>query len=165
MANELRENNITIRGGADGATYTPHVDNNGVLSWTNNKGYPNPPESIIKGKDGESPYVGANGNWWVGDKDTGVPVASGGTIITGDLTYKIEVAMTDSSWEKINGKWQVSILQGTHKITTIHSITAERKNESGIYENMIYSYKRYLTGAVAIIVDEKINMRVIIKGE
>lgn len=25
------------------------------------------------GKDGDVPYVGDNGNWWVGDKDTGVP--------------------------------------------------------------------------------------------
>ncbi len=25
------------------------------------------------GKDGKTPYVGNNGNWWIGDKDTGVP--------------------------------------------------------------------------------------------
>lgn len=24
------------------------------------------------GKDGETPYIGKNGNWWIGDKDTGV---------------------------------------------------------------------------------------------
>lgn len=35
-------------------------------------GEPGPP-----GKDGETPYVGENGNWWIGDTDTGF-IASGG---------------------------------------------------------------------------------------
>ncbi len=30
------------------------------------------------GKDGLTPYIGENGNWWIGDKDTGVPATSGG---------------------------------------------------------------------------------------
>lgn len=38
----------TIRGGADGATYIPFVSEDGYLSWTNNKGYPNPPPVKIK---------------------------------------------------------------------------------------------------------------------
>ena len=25
------------------------------------------------GQDGETPYIGVNGNWWIGDTDTGVP--------------------------------------------------------------------------------------------
>lgn len=33
-----------------------------------------------KGQDGLTPHIGENGNWWIGDKDTGVPaVGSGGT--------------------------------------------------------------------------------------
>ena len=24
------------------------------------------------GEDGKTPYIGENGNWWIGDKDTGV---------------------------------------------------------------------------------------------
>ena len=44
-----------------------------------------PPEIIVElagsgppGPPGDSPYIGSNGNWWVGETDTGAPV-SGGT--------------------------------------------------------------------------------------
>lgn len=38
--------------GADGVTYFPHVSANGVLSWTNDGGKPNPDPVNIKGADG-----------------------------------------------------------------------------------------------------------------
>ncbi len=49
----------------------------------------------VDGKDGETPYIGENGNWWIGDKDTGVKAqgdkgdkgntgATGATGATGD---------------------------------------------------------------------------------
>ncbi len=31
-----------------------------------------------KGEDGKTPYIGENGNWWIGDTDTGVPATGGG---------------------------------------------------------------------------------------
>lgn len=40
--------------GEDGATFTPSVDANGNLSWTNNKGLSNPPTVNIKGPKGDS---------------------------------------------------------------------------------------------------------------
>lgn len=40
--------------GKDGATFTPSVDANGNLSWTNNKGLSNPPTVNIKGPKGDS---------------------------------------------------------------------------------------------------------------
>lgn len=30
------------------------------------------PIPTIKGKDGLTPYIGENGNWWIGETDTGV---------------------------------------------------------------------------------------------
>lgn len=39
--------------GADGATFFPVVSDNGVLSWTNDRGLDNPAPVNIKGKDGE----------------------------------------------------------------------------------------------------------------
>lgn len=30
------------------------------------------------GKDGITPHIGENGNWWIGEKDTGVSATSGG---------------------------------------------------------------------------------------
>lgn len=44
---------IVVEGGAgSGATYTPSVSPDGVLSWTNDKGLPNPSAVNIKGVDG-----------------------------------------------------------------------------------------------------------------
>lgn len=47
--------------GEDGATFTPSVDANGNLSWTNNKGLSNPPTVNIKGPKGDS-GEGGGGN-------------------------------------------------------------------------------------------------------
>lgn len=44
--------------GEDGATFTPYVDADGNLSWTNDKGLPNPATVNIKGADGKD---GSNG--------------------------------------------------------------------------------------------------------
>lgn len=30
------------------------------------------------GPPGDTPYIGENGNWWIGDTDTGVPASGGG---------------------------------------------------------------------------------------
>lgn len=40
--------------GADGVTFTPHVSDDGVLSWTNDGGLPNPDPVSIMGPAGES---------------------------------------------------------------------------------------------------------------
>lgn len=43
-----------------GATYTPIVTENGVLSWTNDKGLPNPNPVNLKPKDGYTPVKGVD---------------------------------------------------------------------------------------------------------
>ena len=58
--------------GADGATFFPSVSDQGVISWTNNQGRENPPPKNIRGDNGTTPHVGENGNWWIGETDTGV---------------------------------------------------------------------------------------------
>lgn len=30
-------------------------------------------ERVIRGKDGITPHIGENGNWWIGEVDTGIP--------------------------------------------------------------------------------------------
>lgn len=72
--------------GVDGVTFTPHIDAEGNLSWTNDGGLDNPEPVNIRGpkglnggpgspgepgEDGITPHIGANGNWWVGENDTG----------------------------------------------------------------------------------------------
>ncbi|MFR9500644.1 MAG: hypothetical protein SNH18_09405, partial [Rikenellaceae bacterium] len=36
------------------------------------------PPAYQQGPPGETPYIGANGNWWVGEEDTGVAASGGG---------------------------------------------------------------------------------------
>lgn len=46
--------------GEQGATFTPSVDTDGNLSWTNNKGLANPPTVNIKGPKGDSGEGGSS---------------------------------------------------------------------------------------------------------
>ncbi len=62
--------------GENGATFTPNVDENGIITWTNDGGLENPQSVNIKGVKGDNgitPHIGVNGNWYIGDTDTGVP--------------------------------------------------------------------------------------------
>lgn len=57
----IKINNIKINGGADGATFIPSVSSDGILSWTNDKGYTNPVPVKIKGANGKDGDDGATG--------------------------------------------------------------------------------------------------------
>ena len=78
--------------------------------------------------------------------------------------YELKVLATDAVWEEVNGKYQVRVAQVTHNFKKIYSIVAQRKVTNDYYENMIYSYKIYKSGSVAVIVDNKIDIRIVIKG-
>ena len=76
--------------GKDGITFTPVVtspsDDKLTLSWENDGGAENPESVTItapKGENGETPYIGTNGNWYIGNTDTGKP-ARGATGAKGD---------------------------------------------------------------------------------
>lgn len=55
--------NVTGGGGSgeNGATFTPSVDDSGNLSWTNDKGLPNPDPVNIKGPKGDTGATGEQG--------------------------------------------------------------------------------------------------------
>lgn len=78
--------------------------------------------------------------------------------------YELKVLATDDVWEEVNGKYQVRVAQVTHNFKKIYSIVAQRKVTNDYYENMIFSYKIYKSGSVAVIVDKKIDIRIVIKG-
>lgn len=88
--------------GEDGATFIPYVSESGIISWTNDKGLRNPEPVNIKGEpgkdgingrdgvdgkdgkngaDGTTPHIGENGNWFIGDTDTGVPAKGEGASV------------------------------------------------------------------------------------
>ena len=51
--------------GPRGATFTPSVDEDGNLSWSNDKGLPNPTIININGADGHTPVKGTD--YWTAD--------------------------------------------------------------------------------------------------
>ena len=55
--------------GENGATFIPYVSPDGVISWTNNGGLPNPEPVNIKGADGINGKDGANGRDGTNGKD------------------------------------------------------------------------------------------------
>lgn len=74
--------------GQPGVTYTPSMADDGTLSWTNDGGLENPAPMNLTGPAGEdgsagndgapgadgiTPTIGENGNWFLGDEDTGKP--------------------------------------------------------------------------------------------
>lgn len=79
--------------GKDGATFTPSVSKEGVLSWTNDKGLDNPDPVDISGSDGHTPIIGNNGNWWIDGTDTKVKAKG----IDGVGILKVEKTATNGN--------------------------------------------------------------------
>lgn len=70
---------------ADGTTFYPHVSAEGVLSWTNDGGKPNPDPVNIKGADGKSAYAAAVEAGFTGTEAEFSTYLSG----IGDLTQEV----------------------------------------------------------------------------
>lgn len=58
---DLEERQSEVIQGENGATFTPSVSDEGVISWTNDKGLDNPDPVNIKGQQGEKGEKGADG--------------------------------------------------------------------------------------------------------
>lgn len=93
-------NGETIELGSSGVTFTPSVSPEGELSWSNDGGLDNPEPVNIKGATGEpgnTPFIGENGNWWVGETDTGV-AASGGNDDSGTTVFPVKAPVGAIVW-------------------------------------------------------------------
>lgn len=69
---------IGVKQDTDGKYYWTQSWGTGNLSWIyddNNNKIPVYPEGGGQGQAGETPYIGSNGNWWIGTSDTGVQAA------------------------------------------------------------------------------------------
>ena len=84
--------------GANGTTFTPSVDNEGNLSWTNDGNLDNPETKNIRGPKGDKGDTGPKGDKGeLGPKgDTGEGVPNGGTI--GQVLVKNSDTDNDTSW-------------------------------------------------------------------
>ena len=64
------------------------------------------------GTDGTTPHIGDNGNWWIGETDTGVSAAgSGGTVTDNGWTKLGDITVSDS--------YEFSMLSATGGVITI----------------------------------------------
>lgn len=63
----------------------------------------------LKGVDGTTPHIGKNGNWWIGETDTGVP--ANGVSATAPIITSIN--LPSSAWEGADGLYsQVVAIEG-----------------------------------------------------
>ena len=142
---------ITITGGADvtnadlidwlktnatteaptGATFIPHVSEEGVLSWTNDGGFDNPEPVNIKGADGKDGADGANG------KDgTSVTVSSvsestadgGSNVVTFSDGKKLTIKNGSKGTNGTNGKDYVLTEADKSEIATMVLSLVENGN-------------------------------------
>ena len=127
---------------------TPHMGNNGNWWFGNDdtgvqaqgeKGDPgeqgpqgekgDPGEAGAKGTDGTSPHIGENGNWWIGETDTGV--SAGGT---GSGLPEVTTEDNGKAAVVMNGQWvamAVSIPDDAHINSLIDA-------KLGVIENGTY---------------------------
>ena len=62
---------FTVTNGTNGTDGKDGVDGKDGTNGTNGVGG----KDGTDGEDGQTPYIGENGNWWIGDTDTGVKAA------------------------------------------------------------------------------------------
>lgn len=70
--------------GKDGTTFTPSVDEEGNLSWSNDGGKENPQSTKIKGEKGDKGDPGPANTLTIGTVTTGEPGTEASATITGD---------------------------------------------------------------------------------
>lgn len=135
------------RDGKDGYTPVKYVDyfdgkdgEKGADGYTPIKGV-----DYFDGVDGDTPYIGENGNWWIGENDTGVSASGEGGSIDLPLSKGTgENSIVIAEGEAIGDN---SIAGGTTDLNVIESVLGEG------YADLIEKY-----GAVANMPDSIINL-------
>lgn len=154
-------NNGTIQGakgdaGAPGATFTPHVDGNGNLSWTNDGGLDNPATQNIRGAAGakgetgpagKSAYAAAVEAGYTGTEETfyaaltAMPYHNARHLPDGadPITVKAgNLAASAVETAKIKDKAVTMAKLADHAVSVVKSVqlptTGWTKNSDGVYE-------------------------------
>jgi len=79
-----------------------------------------------KGDDGITPHIGTNGNWWVGDLDTGVPAAG--------IVSDVKVAMSANASGDSVLQITVSYAKG---ISSVYRFPVERAMNADTYHDLV----------------------------
>ena len=97
------KNGVDGRNGTDGKDGINGIDGKNGTNGQNGS----------DGKDGKTPFIGENGNWWIGEIDTGIKAAGtdgkdGINGINGTNGKEIEIQKTDLyiQWRYKGGEWQ-----------------------------------------------------------
>ena len=109
--NELTDKPSTLDG-EDGATFTPSVDSEGNLSWSNNKGLINPTTVNIKGEQGIQGAKGAKGDKGADGLTTAISV-NGNTYSHSNGTITLPNYPTDNSAKITQLESTIASLQET----------------------------------------------------
>ena len=106
----------TLLQGESGATFTPSVDTNGNISWTNDKGLTNPTSRNIKGPKGDTGENGTNGtNGTDGVSVSSVTQTTTSTADGGDNVVTVTLSNgTKSTFKVKNGSKGSSGTNGTN---------------------------------------------------
>lgn len=117
--------------GQDGATFTPNVDAEGNLSWTNDKGLVNPPTVNIKGEKGDSGVNNIDDN-----NASAITTYSGNKIetIKEDLSSQIKDVVNESSYyiQKVKDTSQQEIIESINKCNKSNCIIKLRNGTYNI---------------------------------
>lgn len=108
---------------------------------------------IIRGKDGITPHIGENGNWWIGDEDTGVPAVGGGTANApkiGEVTLLADAWVGENnlysqivSIDGVTENSQVDLTPDVEQLATFYEkdITFVTENEDGVVTVFVIGQK------------------------
>lgn len=134
--------------GNDGYTPTIEISNDGYWIINGNKTeHKAIGEKGETGKDGLTPYIGKNGNWWIGEKDTGVfasynyetrEITSGLIFTTMTVKGQTGLVLTDfdkSLWQEQNPECNVLNIPDYVGMTPVIGVKAE------LFENQDYIEK------------------------
>lgn len=105
-----------------GPYFTPHIDSNGILSWTNNGGLTNPPSVDIKGPKGDDAFTLSIGEVTTLNPDQQATVTNVGTTSnqvwdiaiprgeTGDISGKANISLDNLDNEGANiANWSTNV--------------------------------------------------------
>ena len=85
------------------------------------------PVPVIRGENGITPHIGENGNWFIGDRDTGIP-ASG---VPGEKGDRGEKGDTGENGVSVSHEWNGTVLTVTSASGTSSADLKGPKGDTG----------------------------------
>lgn len=153
--------------GEDGATFTPSVSNEGILSWTNDKGLTNPTPVNIKGANGNDGSDGADGTTVIvgttttGDAGTDASVTSSMDSETNTLTLNFTIPKGDTGESGTSASitaeevlTKIKTVDGTNSGLDADMLDGKHANE---FANADHTHNNYATTSMLESLSETVD--------